>query len=342
MGWGQVITGERIGEGGMGIVYKGWLYFDPKGPLSGRPPAAVAVKLLQPRLARRQQVRERLVAEANALRLLSHPNIVGSYGLCDVPGGELALILELVDGNPLAAIIDRHVQRARPGGLPAMPFARAWYYFQQMLGALAATHELGIVHLDVKPGNLLIRHDGIAKLTDFGIARWRAEPQDSSGAMQPGTGAYMSPEQVLGWAVDGRSDLYSASIVLYEMVSGKTPFELPDQSEYMVRAAQVERMHTPLTKLVPQAPPVIDQLFARALAKDPRNRFQTAVELGNAFRTALGLPDSVGWQAQRDLASNALGIAAAGGYPAKVGTQPVIPAVADQMRARVAGAYVER
>lgn len=326
----------------MGIVYQGWLYFDPKGHFSGRAPTRVAVKVLQPRLARRQQVRDRFVAEAKALQLLSHPNIVSSFGLCDVPGGELALILELVEGDPLSAIIDRHVERARPGGLPALPFARAWYYFQQMLGALAATHELGIVHLDVKPANLLIRYDGIAKLTDFGISRWRAERHDSSGAMQPGTGAYMSPEQVLGRPLDGRSDLYSAAIVLYEMVTGRTPFEHPEQSEFMVRAAQIERTHTPLTQIVPQAPPVIDQLFACALAKDPRYRFQTAVELGNAFRSALGLPDSLGWQAQRDLASNALGIAAAGGYPAKVGTEPVFPAVADQMRARVAGAYVER
>jgi eukaryotic-like serine/threonine-protein kinase len=342
LGWGQVVAGDRIGEGGMGVVHRGWLYYDPDGAFAGRAPVPVAIKALHAGLTRRKALREMFLGEAEVLKHLSHPNIVRFFGLCDAPGQPLALVMELVEGEPLSSIIVRHVARAKPGGLPALPFARAWYYFQQMLGALAATHELGIVHRDVKPANLLIRHDGIAKLTDYGIARWQGDVADSSGAMQPGTGAYMSPEQVLGRPLDRRSDVYSAAIVLYEMLSGRTPFDAPDLTEYMVRAAQVEAPVLPLTALVRQAPRVIDDLFAHALAKDPAARFPSVIELGTAFRHALGLPDSMGWQAQQELASSALGIAAAAGHRAKVGTIPVFPAQADQMRAKVAGAYVER
>src|SRR5262249_32087991 len=160
------------------------------------------------------------------------------HGLADT-GGQLALVMELIDGEALDAVIERHVRRAQPGGLPAMPFMRAWHYFQQLLGALAATHALGIVHRDVKPANLLIRRDGLAKLTDFGIARLPADVARSTGGMQPGTGAYMSPEQVNGGQLDGRSDLYSAGIVLFEMLAGRTPFDLPGRNELMVRAAQL-------------------------------------------------------------------------------------------------------
>jgi serine/threonine-protein kinase len=342
LGWGRVVVGDRIGQGGMGVVSCGWLYYDPGGVHAGRAPTPVAVKSLHPGLSRRPALRELFLGEAEVMRHLLHPNIVRFFGLSDVPGRPLALVIELVDGEPLSDVITRHVQRARPGGLPAMPFARAWYYFQQMLGALAATHELGIVHRDVKPANLLIRHDGIAKLTDYGIARWQRDPQEGSSAMQPGTGAYMSPEQVLGHPLDARSDVYSAAIVLYEMLSGRTPFDAPDLTEYMVRAAQVSQLAAPITALVAQAPRVIDDLFARALAKDPAARYGSVVELGDAFRRGLGLPETMGWQAQQEFALSALGIAAAAGHRAKVGTIPVLPALADEMRAKVAGAYVER
>jgi serine/threonine-protein kinase len=353
----------------MGVVYRGWLYCNPGGPYAGTPPAQVAVKVLHAGLAGRPTVRKLFLGEAEALRTLSHPNIVGSYGLAegsamsppdtgaappasgttssglgpDGPpaenAGALAIVLELIDGEPLSVVIERHVGRAKPGGLPCMPFARAWHYFQQLLGALAATHELGIVHRDVKPANLLIRRDGVAKLTDFGIARLPSDAHAGSNGMQAGTGAYMSPEQVLGTPLDGRSDLYSAAIVLYEMITGKTPFDSPDRSEIMVRAAQVEDQPTPITRLVPQAPAVIDVLFAKALAKDPATRFATAIELGNAFRAALSLPDTSGWKAQQVLASNAVGIVTPPGRKGRGGTLPIPAVQAEKMRAAVAGAY---
>ena len=109
--------------------------------------------------------------------------------------------------------------------------------------------------------------------------------------MAPGTGAYMSPEQVLQRPLDGRSDLYSAAIVLYELLAGRTPFDVEDHaSEFLVRQDQVEAPPPPIRSFVPQAPPVLDALFARALAKDPAQLFATAIEMGEAFRTAIGVP----------------------------------------------------
>jgi eukaryotic-like serine/threonine-protein kinase len=326
----------------MGNVYGGWLYFDPHGPQAKTPPVEVAVKVLHAALSGRPHVRDLFLGEAEALRQLSHPNIVRFYGFSEKEGRRPAIVMELVVGEPLSAVIDRHLRRSQPGGLPAMPFVRAWHYFQQLLGALAATHELGIVHRDVKPANLLIRHDGFVKLTDYGIARWPEDVVLQTGGMQPGTGAYMSPEQVLGKPLDGRSDLYSAAIVLYEMVSGTTPFDAPNISELAIRAAQVEALPRRLTELVRQAPPVIDDLFARALAKNPAERFASAIELGNAFRTSLGLPDGPGWQAQQALAGSAAGIAAPFGHRAKVGTVPIPAREAEEMRARLDGAYRQR
>lgn len=343
LGWGRVIVGPMLGEGGMGTVHRGWLYFNPRGPFAGRVQEEVAVKALHRSLSGRAHVRRLFLGEAEALRELSHPNIVWFWGLCEgerEAGREpqLAIVMELVSGEPLSDVIDRHVARAQAGGLPAMPFARSWHYFQQLLGALAATHQLGIVHRDVKPANLLIRHDGTAKLTDFGIARMPADAMAESGGMQPGTGAYMAPEQVLGQPLDGRSDLYSAAIVLFEMLTGRTPFDEPDRSEMLVRAMQVETPPPPIRDFLPHAPAVLHGIFERALAKDPAERYPTAIALGDAIRAALSLPDTAGWRAQKVLADNALGIAAKS-YPGRGGTMPIPAVEAEAMRAAVGEAY---
>lgn len=372
LGWGRVVVGELLGEGGMGVVHRGWLYFNPQGPFAGRAQEQVAVKALHPWLSGRPHVRQLFLGEAEALRKLSHPNIVWFWGLAesglvdespspsfvrregtrlpatpsslknerslDSPSGErepsqLAIVMEMVQGEPLSNVIERHVDRARRGSLPALPFARAWHYFQQLLGALAATHQLGIVHRDVKPGNLLIRHDGTAKLTDFGIARLPADAL-REGDSQPGTGAYMAPEQVLGKPLDGRSDLYAAAIVLYEMITGRTPFEEPDRSEMLVRAMQVEAQPPPIRLSLPNAPAVLDDILARALAKNPDERYPTAIALGNAIRAALNLPDTAGWRAQQVLAANAIGIATPA-HEGRGGTLPIPRVEADAMRAAV-------
>jgi serine/threonine-protein kinase len=299
--WGRAVLGHTIGEGGMGVVYRGWLYYNPAGRFASTPPHPIAVKVLHPLLQGKARARKLFLREATALARLSHPNVVHFFGLSDFDG-QLALVMELVHGEPLSDLIQRVRSESRRGPLPALPLAQAWHYFSQLLGALAALHALGILHRDIKSSNLLVRGDGVVKLTDFGIAQIPAEEAKNTGGMAPGTGAYMSPEQVLNRPLDPRSDLYSAAIVLYEMLTGITPFDKPERDELMVRAAQVDEAPAPLSSFLKQAPPILDLLMARALAKDPALRYGSAIELGETFRTALGLPENAGWSLQQRLA----------------------------------------
>jgi eukaryotic-like serine/threonine-protein kinase len=299
--FGRAVLGHELGEGGMGIVYRAWLYYDPHARFAGTAPHPVAVKVLHPLLRGRERARRMFRREAEALRRLAHPNIVHFFALTE-EDGQLALVMELVQGEPLSSIISRAASVRPSPHAPVFPFLLAWHYFAQLLGALAAVHELGILHRDVKPANVIARADGVVKLTDFGIARIPTDEANATGAMAPGTGAYMSPEAVRGEKQDPRSDLYSAAIVLYEMLTGLTPFDRPERSEMMVRAAQLDEPPPPVTSLVPTAPPVVDLLMARALAKEPALRFGSAIEFGEAFRTGLGLPPTSGWAAQQELA----------------------------------------
>jgi serine/threonine protein kinase len=197
------------------------------------------------------------------------------------------LAMEFVDGDTLENVIARNVARsalAGRGALPGLRFDRAWYYMQQVLGALAAGHALGIVHRDVKPSNILVRRDGIVKLTDYGIAHLvrptHGERPPSPQELAPGTGAYMSPEQVLG----------------------RPPFLASEKSEFTLRMDQVEAAPPPIRAFVPQASPAVEQLLFRTLAKDPAMRFGSAIEMGDAFRDAFGIPSTPEWRALGEFA----------------------------------------
>jgi serine/threonine protein kinase len=301
----------------MGVVWRAWLFYAPTAIRPADPPQPLALKVLRPQVADQPAMRAQFAGEADALRALRHPNIVAFHDFFEW-GGSLALAMELVTGSTLEGLISRHRARAREAGAsgrPGVPVARAWYYFQQLLGALAATHAMGIVHRDVKPANVLIRGDGIVKLSDYGVARLvqampaapPAVPASSALAMSTavGTGAYMSPEQVLQLPVDGRSDLYSAAIVFYEMLAGRPPFSSDEKDELTLRQDQVETGPPPLRTFVPDAPPSLEEALARALAKNPRYRFASALELGNALRVALGERDTPEWRAQGEIADQA-------------------------------------
>lgn len=330
-GYGKIVVDARIGSGAMGTVFRAWLFWDPKGPRGQEKPMPLALKQLKPQASIQPELRAFFQNEAEALQLLAHPNVVRFHELftwtptltgaalppptgsaSNLPPSAAAspiLAMEYVDGDTLEDVVARNVARSRLAGRGApqgLELPRAWYYFQQLLGALAATHALGIVHRDVKPSNIMIRRDGIVKLTDYGIAHL-VRPMHNLAApspqeLAPGTGAYMSPEQVLGHPLDGRSDLYSAGIVLYEMLSGRPPFLPSERSEFALRMDQVESRHPPIRSLVPTLPPVLDQLFDRALAKAPQSRFGSAIEMGEAFRSALGLPSTPAWRAQGEIA----------------------------------------
>lgn len=309
-GYGRIVVGDKLGSGAMGTVHRAWLFYDPKGPRGHERPAPLALKQLNARAMVRPELRAFFQNEAEALRLLDHPNVVRFHELftwSSAPAPILAM--ELVDGDTLDDVIARNVSRARragPGALPGLRPDRAWYYLQQVLGALAAGHALGIVHRDVKPSNILIRRDGVVKLTDYGIAHLvrptHGERPPSPRELAPGTGAYMSPEQVLGRPLDGRSDMYSAAIVLYETIAGRPPFSPHDKAELALRMAQVEAPPPPIRQLVPQASPAVERVFERALAKEPSQRFSAAIEMGEAFRSAFGIPSTPEWRALGELA----------------------------------------
>ena len=308
--YGRLTIEGKVGEGGMGLVYRGVLYPSPTGVESGiLAPTEVAAKILRPEFVQHEVVGRMFHNEAKLLRRLRHPNIV-EYIDSILIDGRLVVLIEYVDGQPLDEVIARHVARHRLSkiGLPCLPFLRAWYYFEQLLGALATSHALGIVHRDIKPPNVLIRRDGIVKLTDFGIARLSLPHAQGTKyitqGFASGTGMYMSPEQVLSRELDARSDLYSAAIVLYEMIAGRPPF-LDEGSEFAVRHHQIITPPPSLRTLVPQAPTAIDELFARSLSKAPEDRFPDAIAMGHAFRTALGIPPSDSWGLQEQFARGA-------------------------------------
>jgi serine/threonine-protein kinase len=311
----------------MGVVYRGWLYYNPAGRFAQTPPHPVAIKVLHPLIRGRLRAERLFRHEAEILGKLSHPNIVHCFGLFD-PGGELCIVMELVQGESLAELLER-AELERRAALPRLPYEQAWHYLAQLLGALESLHAMGIVHRDVKSPNVLVRTDDIAKLTDFGIARLPEELSKESGGMAPGTGAYMPPEQVMAHPLDPRADLYAAAIVMFEMLAGTTPFDSPERNEMMIRAAQLDEAPPPITRLVPGAPSGLDLVFARALAKNKALRYESARALGEAFRTALGLPDSPGWTAQAELSKVARTLSMAMQLGPESRTEKAVPTTAD-------------
>ena len=252
----------RIASGGMGEV---WRAVDER---LGRP---VAVKVLKPELAEDPSFLERFRAEGRHAAMLSHPGIAGVFDYGEVDGTAY-LVMELVDGEPLSRVL------AREGRLPV---ERTLDIVGQTALALQAAHEAGVVHRDVKPGNLLVREDGVVKVTDFGIARaLHAAPVTQTG-MVLGTASYLSPEQATGERVGPRSDVYALGVVAYECLAGQPPFA--GDNAFAVAAAHAGKDVPPLADEVPGP---VRLLVEQALEKDPARRPETAGRFG---RTAMAL-----------------------------------------------------
>lgn len=251
-----------LGKGAMGVVYRA---FDP---MIDRTVALKTVRRDPADEAQAREMIERFRKEAQAAGRLMHPNIVAvhEYGESD----EIAYIaMEFVDGTPLSTLIGE-----RPCPLPQ---ALAW--FGDLLAALDYSHRHGVVHRDIKPANLLVTRDGHIKISDFGIARIESSTLTQTGAML-GTPSYMSPEQFRGEAIDGRSDLFSAGVVLYQLLTGQRPF-----SGSAATVMQQVLNHTPTQPSHVNAalPAGFDAVVLQALAKEPRDRHASA----RAFQQAL-------------------------------------------------------
>jgi serine/threonine-protein kinase len=255
------ILGE-LGRGAMGIVYKA------EDPNLDR---VVALKtiVLEQDAEGRKEYEKRFFLEAKAAGKLNHPNIVTVYDFGE-EDGVAYLAMELVEGTDLR----ERLKDAKGEGLPA---ADAVDIAQQVAEGLGYAHERGIVHRDVKPGNIMLQPRGQAKIMDFGLARMRVADHKTSTGMVLGTPKYMSPEQVAGQPVDQRSDIFSLGIVLHEMLTGTRLFAGEDAPQIMHNVVHVE--HEPPTRLKPGLPSMLDFVVARALKKDPTLRYQDAFEL---------------------------------------------------------------
>jgi serine/threonine-protein kinase len=248
---------RKLGAGGMADVY---LAEDQE---LGR---RVAIKILNGRHANDDQFIERFRREAKNAAALNHPNIVSIYDRGEAED-TYYIAMEYLDGRTLKELI---VSRG------AAPINVAIEYARQILSALRFAHRHGIVHRDIKPHNVLVDGEGRVKVTDFGIARAGTSQMTETGSIV-GTAQYLSPEQAKGGEVDPRSDLYSLGVVLYELLTGKTPFE--GETPVEIAMKHLSTVPKPPSKLRPEIPRELDMVVLRALAKNPDERYQSADEM---------------------------------------------------------------
>ncbi|MGA5450277.1 protein kinase domain-containing protein [Streptomyces umbrinus] len=268
---GRSVAGGRyqlrdlLGEGGMASVH---LAYD--SVLDRQ----VAIKTLHTELGREQAFRERFRREAQSVAKLTHTNIVSVFdtGEDDLDGATTPyIVMEYVEGRPLGSVLDQDI--AQYG---AMPADKALKITADVLAALEISHEMGLVHRDIKPGNVMMTKRNVVKVMDFGIARAMQSGVTSmtQTGMVVGTPQYLSPEQALGRGVDARSDLYSVGIMLFQLVTGRLPFEA--DSPLAIAYAHVQEEPVLASSVNRSLPPAVDALITRALKKNPNERFLSA------------------------------------------------------------------
>lgn len=257
---------EQLGGGGMALVYRA------KCTLLNRD---VTIKVLRPEFASDQDFVNRFQREAQAVASLSHPNIVSLYDVGKEEGIQY-IVMEYIEGSNLKETI-------RERG--PLPIEEALHFAKQICDALAHAHENNIIHRDIKPHNILITKTGRAKVTDFGIARAVTSSTVTSTGTIVGSVHYISPEQARGETTGTRSDLYSLGVILYEMVTGKVPFE--GESPISIALKHIQEQPVPPSKLNPNVSLELEKLILRAMEKNPIHRYQNAREMGMDLKTVL-------------------------------------------------------
>ena len=268
---GRYRVERELGRGGMAKVFQG------VDTVLGR---QVAIKILAPRFADDESFVQRFRREAQAAARLSNPNVVSVFDT-GADDGVHFIVMEYVEGRTLADYL--------AGGGRIMP-DRALEISESVCSALSAAHAQGVIHRDIKPGNIMLTPQGQVKVADFGIARMTTTAETvAQTAAVLGTASYLSPEQAQGQPVDARSDLYSLGCVAFEMVTGRPPFI--GDSPVTVASKQVLEQPVPPSRLNPDVTPDLDAVILRALAKNPANRYQSAEELrADLDRARRGLP----------------------------------------------------
>jgi serine/threonine protein kinase/tetratricopeptide (TPR) repeat protein len=257
---------ERLGGGGMGVVYRA------EDTRLGR---TVALKFLSGETANRSRATQRMLREARAAAAIDHPNVCTLYEVGETDNGELFLAMAYCDGETLAARLARG----------PLPVDQALALTRQIVAGLAAGHARGVVHRDVKPGNIMLVGGGV-KVLDFGLARVTGETTLTADGSVIGTLAYMAPEQARGEEADERADVWAVGAVLYEMLSGNRPFA-EDSAASTLHAILNATPPTPST-VRPGIPRKADEIVATCLAKKPAERFQQMHALDKALTEALG------------------------------------------------------
>ncbi len=261
---------ENIGAGGMAIVYKA------RCRLLNR---YVAVKILRPEFQEDEEFLKRFTIEAQAAASLSHPNVVSVY---DVGRhGKLSyIVMECIEGITLKEYMTKK---------ETLSVNEAVDFTMQIASALEHAHAKGIIHRDIKPHNIIITNEGVLKVTDFGLARAVTKSTTVASASAIGSVHYVSPEQARGGYTDQRSDIYSLGIVMYEMFTGKLPFD--SDTPVAVAMKHLEEEPQKPTELNPQIPADVEAIILKALQKDVKERYASVAELLQAFRKVCGMEE---------------------------------------------------
>ena len=250
---------EQIGSGGMAVVYKAKCH---------RLNRLVALKILKPDLAQDAEFRRRFHDESQAVAMLSHPNIVAVYDVSKSSDLEY-IVMELIDGITLKQYMQRKGE--------ALNWREALHFITQIVKALGHAHSRGIIHRDIKPQNIMVLRDGSVKVADFGIARLTSAQQATLTQEALGSVHYISPEQAKGSRIDARSDLYSAGVVLYEMLTGRLPFE--GDSPVSVAIQHISSIPLAPRELNPEIPEALEAITMKAMAPNMENRYLDADEM---------------------------------------------------------------